>query len=179
MARFRSSVLAFGAGMALIVVVLVISDLHQTVIAAVKETLVRDVDHAANYPYIGGLDTTFGAFPTVPTTTLDGKPVKRAVIEFVTGSCNSTLPATIYEVSLGVTLMLGPGSSQNAHYTFVPIPTTTAGGTNALSAFSQQVRLYADPGTALTAGIGINSGGGGGGGFSNCSMVFSGHLVTE
>ena len=178
MARLRSSVLAFGAGIAVVIIVFVVGDLRQTVIAEVKQTLVRNVDHAANYPYIGGLGTS-GPFPTVPTTTLDGKVVKRAVIEFVAGSCNSTLPATIYEVSLGVTLNLGGGSSQNAHYTFVPIPTTTAGTTNALSAFSQPVRLYADPGTSLTAGIGINSGGGGGGGFSGCSMVFSGHLVTE
>ena len=177
MARFRRPLLAFGAGIAVVIAVLVIGDLHQTVVAAVKATFVRDVDHAANYPYIGGFDTS-GPFPQVPTSTLDGRPVKRAVIEFVAGSCNSTLPSTIYEVSIGVTLNTGPGSSQNAHYTLVPIPTTTAGTTNALSAFSQPVRLYADPGTSLTAGIGINSGGGGGGGFNNCSLVFSGHLVA-
>ena len=177
MARFRSSLLAFGAGMAVVIAVLVTGDLHQTVVAAVKATLVRDIDHAANYPYIGGFGTN-GPFPVVPTTTPDGQPVKRAVIEFVAGSCNSTLPATIYEVSIGVTLNTGPGSSMSAHYTLIPVPTTTAGTTNALSAFSQPVRLYADPGTSLTAGIGINSGGGGGGGFSGCSLVFSGHLVT-
>jgi hypothetical protein len=178
MASLRSSVPAICACTALVIIVLVIGDFRQAVIAAVRETLVRDIDHAANYPYIGGVDTS-GSYPTVPTTTLDGKTVKRAVIEFVSGSCNSTLPATIYEVSLGVWLSAGPGSVQNAYYTFVPIPTTTAGTTNALSAFSQPVRLYADPGTHLVAGMSINSGGGGGGGYSGCSLVFSGHLVTE
>src|SRR6185436_4535836 len=98
MVRFRSSALAFGSGMALVIVVLVLGDLHQTLIAAVKATLVRDVDNAANYPYIGGFEVS-GPYPTVPTTTLDGKPVKRAVIEYVAGTCASVLPATIFEVS--------------------------------------------------------------------------------
>jgi hypothetical protein len=183
MARFKRSLLAFGAGVAVVITVLVVGGLHQTVIAQVTATLMRDVDHAANYPYIGGLDAN-GSYP-VPTTTLDGKTVKRAVIEYVAGTCNSTLPATIFEVSLGVTLNTGPGSSMNASYSFAPIQTTLAGNppTNALYVFSQPVRLYADPGTWLSGGIGVNSGvdkkGTGGGGPSNCSIVFSGHLVTQ
>jgi hypothetical protein len=168
MPRFRTSLLSFGAGAALVT----------TILAAVKATLVRDVDHAANYPFIGGVDT-FGSTTPVPTQTPDGKPVRRAVIEYVSGSCNAQLPNTIYEVSLGVTLITGPGSSQNAHYAFVPVHTTTAGDTNALYVVSQTVRLYADPGTDLTIGLGTNSGGGDGTGLKYCSLVFSGHLVTE
>jgi hypothetical protein len=183
MIRFGRSLFSFGAGMAVVIAALVFGDLHQTVVAAVKATLTRDIDHAANHPFIGGLDTNFGSGATVPTTTLDGTPVKRAVIEYVAGSCNATLPKTIYEVSLGITLNTGPGSSQNAHYSFVPVQTTVAGPpgppTNALYVFSQVVRLYADPGTNLTGGLGTNSGGGSGAEFANCSIVFSGHLVTQ
>jgi len=94
----------------------------------------------------------------------------------VAGTCASVLPATIFQVSFGVTQVLSPTSSQNADYSFAPIQTAIAGGTNPQYVFSQPVRLYADPGTSLTAGIGVDSGPVSPS--NSCGLVFSGHLVT-
>jgi hypothetical protein len=173
MARFSNAALSFAAGMALVIAVFAAGEFHQTVAAAPqpKATLSRDVDNPANYPYMGGFDVS-GQFPTVPTATPDGKLVKRAVIEYVSGTCASVLPATIYEADFGVTV-----GSQSTYYSFVPVQTIVAGGTNPQYAFGQAVRFYADPGTSLMGGIGISSGPVSPS--NNCSLVFSGHLVTE
>jgi hypothetical protein len=92
---------------------------------------------------------------------------KRLVIEFVSGTCEVEAPGRTTAGYIRTTV----GSLTIAH-AFVPVFTASTADTNIL-VFSQSTRLYADPGTELSATISIYGGSG-----SCSSFAFSGYLTN-
>ncbi|HEY7615648.1 MAG TPA: hypothetical protein VH744_02520, partial [Terriglobales bacterium] len=114
--------------------------------------LMRDVDSAANEPFANFLCEGGGSLANfctgansdsfvVPATTPSGKTVRRMVIEFVSGFCTATPGTYISYVDLGFDRLLVSGQV----HTFAPVNEPTGGAANDY-AFSQQTRLYANPG---------------------------------
>ena len=99
----------------------------------------------------------------MPTTTSDGEPVLRLVIEYVSGQCSMAAGG-------GAARMVLRTTANNATVThlFVPVPTV-----NSEAIAVQSTRLYADPGSVMTFAAGIVNA------FSQCRMNVSGHLAVE
>jgi hypothetical protein len=133
-------------------------------------TLVRDVDTAALRAFQAQLCVEQGgpacAEPntlTVPAVTSTGEPVRRLVIEYVSGEC----------------LLIGSGSVSIFGITTVVngvsmlhrlVPAPPASGSRTVAA--QDTRLYADPGTEIRFVVSVSA--------SNiCTTAISGHLVVE
>ena len=140
--------------------------------------LVRDVDNPANEPLEGTIcassGTTFLVCPadqeafTVPLTTNSGQPVKRYVIEYVSGFCNMAPGLFVPWVDLTV-------SGRFAHY-FVPVNVTSNSTREIDYAFAQENRLYANPGDTLRGGAALQ---GAIGADYSCLVQFSGYLVKQ
>ena len=141
--------------------------------------LVRDVDNPANEPLEGTIcassGTTFLVCPadqeafTVPLTTNSGQPVKRYVIEYVSGTCQTAPGEAIDQVFLIIPL------GGFAHY-FVPVNVTFNSTPENDYTFAQQTRLYANPGQAMqmrTGRIGALPAD------YACTLQFSGYLVKQ
>lgn len=144
-------------------------NVRQTLAAVVKAQLVRDVDNPADAPFEGVLPA--GGSLAVPTTTPDGRAVKRLVIEFVSGHCSSQPGTVLFQVSVGTQLIQG-NATYTTGYFFIPTQTFDDGGARQY-AFTQQTRLYADPGTSILPGFGSS------GAFYSCDLTFSGYFVTQ
>jgi hypothetical protein len=105
----------------------------------------------------------------VPTTTSDGHPVERMVIENITGSCESFGQ---HVVQLILSTTLNENSPTATLFDVIPVSTQDIG----LQTSSQQTRLYAEPDSLLTLYVGISGGPTNG---SVCSLVLTGYLTTQ
>jgi hypothetical protein len=136
----------------------------------------RDVDNPANEPF----EWTFGTnvapvFPAsfvVPSTTADGRTVKRLVIEEVDASCSS-----ISQPPVGFVMFPGPfcfssaGTCQgDGPIHFYPFPVSPEPGS---AMTSQLVRVYADPGVTINFNVATLEAQG------ICSYTASGHYIVE
>jgi hypothetical protein len=103
---------------------------------------------------------------SLPSTTPDGKLLRTVIIRFVTADCDAT-PATAALGSAQLTVLFN-GQNGFYHLGFGPaqlFPNT------AEFVLTQQTLIYADPGSSVNFGIT--------GGAPNCTVVFSGELVTK
>jgi hypothetical protein len=135
----------------------------------------RNVDEPANEPFEFSVCESSGTRVgqcapgsnnfTVPTTSpTTGAPVKRLVVEYVSGNCIAETGTHLVTVSL---VALGGG----AEHSFVPVNTGVP-GFNAY-AFAQQTRLYFSPGANLIGGVlRFNHD-------QSCIIGASGHFVTQ
>ena len=136
-------------------------------------TLVRDVDAAAVRPFQAELclengSATCSSLPgslAVPFATSSGEPVRRLVIEYVSGEC------LLVGSSGGVSIfgLVTAANGVSLLHRLVPVAPVVGSRTVA----AQDTRIYADPGSEVrfvTSVIGANS---------LCSMAVSGHLVVE
>ena len=138
-----------------------------------KPFLFRDVDAAALRPFqaefcnengIGGCGSILSSL-TVPTATGSGEPVRRLVIEYVSGRC--TLSG-----SGGIVASLGLDTTANgvfARHRFTPV--ATQAGFDVVA--GQVTRLYADPGSQVEFITAVFSAP------HQCRLTLSGHLVIE
>ncbi len=111
---------------------------------------------------------------TVPGTTGSGLPVRRLVIEHVSGQCSGTGQAANPELDAHLSVA-PPGGLDVSFNFFVPVLNQAASATSLASqTFAQPVRIYADPGTDVTASESLN-----GGTFTVCQFQISGHFVTS
>jgi hypothetical protein len=141
--------------------------------------LVRDVDNPANEPLESFVCVssghTFTVCPasgdtfTVPLTTNSGQPVRRYVIEYVSGTCQTAPGEAIDQVFLLIP------SGGFAHY-FVPVNVTSNSTREIDYAFAQENRLYANPGDTLRGGAALQ---GAIGADYSCLVQFSGYLVKQ
>ena len=110
---------------------------------------------------------TFGSPIPNCTDTLTVPAGKRLVIEYVSGSCISSLVTTAHSLHIN-THVGGVLSDHRAFIQFI-----AADATLKSYAIAQQTRIYADPGTTVHVGVG---------GFPisgpTCSVALSGHHVT-
>ena len=135
-------------------------------------TLVRDVDAAALRPFQVELCTQQGAgacpMPdtlAVPVATSNGEPVRRLVIEYVSGEC--------ILIGTGGVSIFGLVTVVNGVSLLHRLVPGTPSVEFARTAAAQDTRLYADPGSEVrfvTSVIGASS---------HCRMAISGHLVVE
>ena len=90
---------------------------------------------------------------------------RRLVIEYVSGTCSTeNLTAMLFFARLSTLV-----GTELATHTFVPQP---VGSTSSkIYAVAQQTRIYADPGTNVTASVGSNFGSAG------CFVTLSGYLL--
>lgn len=136
-------------------------------------------DSPANFPFAASLcleapSGSCGAQSfVVPTTTSTGLPVKRLVIENVSGSCNLTPGISQFQLDLEVPVA---GSSIPLFFPFPLVPASPSNSAGRFIVGGSAVRIYADPGT--TVFIGANSelltGD-----FEFCPLVVAGHLETK
>ena len=141
----------------------------------------RDVDNSANFPFSSEVcigDANFCAGVTdrfaVPAATSSGVPVKRLVIESISGACEDTSGGSNFIA--GVTLNTpAPADSSNSaldlEVVYLPAIQTEPGW----AMFNGSVHFYASPGASVLQGqSGVHSAFGGG-----CLAAVSGHLVTQ
>lgn len=141
--------------------------------------LARDVDNSANEPLEGFVcvssGNTFTVCPadrntfTVPLTTNSGQPVKRYVIEYVSGTCQTAPGEGIVQVFLVIP------TGGFAHW-FVPVNITFNSTLENDYTFAQQTRLYANAGQTMQIGTGRI------GALLadySCTLQFSGYLVKQ
>lgn len=95
----------------------------------------------------GTLPDTF----TVPSTTSDGLSIKRLVIEYVTGFCQSSGNVSQLYATFNTQVNENQGGTFGG-IASVSIPLTPSSPGSPLLTFSAQVRAYADPGTTVGAG---------------------------
>jgi len=175
-----------------VVVALVIGLAAPKTVRAVVSTLVtvantpanpvpnRDVDNSANFPFssevcIGDANFCQGVTDgfTVPAATSSGVPVKRLIIESISGACDDTSGGSNFIA--GVVLQTAaPADSSNSSVEIVVLPAiqTEPGW----AVFNASVHFYASPGASVLEGTsGVHSGGFGGG----CFEAVSGYLVTQ
>ena len=107
--------------------------------------------------------------PTVPSFTADSRPVKRLVIEFVSGSCTATPGDSIETVSINT-----PGLSGNSYFVVPVLVFSNSSGSS--WSFAQMTKIYAYPGSqvALSSQSYQQVGS-----FENCGATIVGHLVTQ
>jgi len=139
----------------------------------------RDVDNSANFPFsseVCGGDANFcQGVPnqfTVPAATSSGVPVKRLVIESISGACDDTSGGSNFIA--GVVLNTpAPADSSNSSLEVVFLPAIqTAPG---WAMFNGAVHFYASPGASVFEGFsGASSSFVGG-----CLTAVNGHLVTQ
>ena len=98
---------------------------------------------------------------TVPTVASSGRPVRRMVVEYVSGTCFGGLQFFEAQVHSVVN-----GGDVVRHHV-VPVP-GEAGWLN----IAQPVRIYADPGTLVRISGTTN-------GLGACGLAVSGHLVAN
>jgi len=141
--------------------------------------LTRNVDNPANEPFEFSLCESSGSYaaycpagsesyPVPATSYTTGRPVRRLVVEFVSGDCQAT--ATTYVVKFSLIRTFSGGGYGNGH-SFVPVNVGAPGGNSYV--FSQLTRLYYNPGESVTAGvsrIGVDQ---------RCLSTVSGYLVTD
>jgi hypothetical protein len=111
---------------------------------------------------------------TVPSATSTGLPVRRLIIEHVSGLCSGTALASspLLDASLSEAPPNGRARSLNF---FVPVLNEPASATSLASqTFAQPVRIYADPGTNVSVREGSS-----GGTFTVCQYQITGHFVTS
>ena len=137
----RRKIQGFSAvvGITFLILLIGLPGARQSVTAAIKATLMRDVDNPANAPFAAILGTT--EYP-VPTTLPDGRAVQRLVIEFVSGLCHtfsSDVPM------LNVSLFTTAESESVEHFMVLTKPLSTFNRW----LFAQEVRLYADPDSSV------------------------------
>jgi len=141
--------------------------------------LSRDVDDPANEPFEFSVCEGSGSYaaycpagsesyPVPATSYTTGKPVRRLVVEFVSGDCQAA--ATTYVVKFSLIRTFSGGGYGHGH-SFVPVNVGAPGGNSYV--FSQLTRLYYNPGESVTAGvsrIGVDQ---------RCVSTVSGYLVTN
>jgi hypothetical protein len=131
--------------------------------------LVRDVDNPASQPF-QKTTSTVQSGTNVSTLTLATVPAgKRLVIEFI--SASGQVPLGQHVESWGVLTVAPPTGGAQHELLVTAQPPAVIG--DALFRTSQQVRLYADPGTSVQTIIRRNSGAGS----ATFLMTVSGHLV--
>lgn len=172
MKRF-SSYLGLAAALVVLSFAMLSTDSARALAQGMKPLLVRNVDAAALRPFqaqfcdengIAGCDP-LPEWWTVPTETSSAEPVRRLVIEYVSGRCSLSGPP-------GVVVALGLDTTANGIYArhyFTPVVTEVGFGALA----GQVTRLYADPGTRVQFIAGVN------GAYHQCRLAISGHLVVE
>lgn len=135
-----------------------------------------NVDEPAAQPFQYYLGANPGGYPTftVPSTTVSGAPVKRLVIESVSGFCSQPFsPAdpvgSFTSLVTNDTSINGQSSSANF---FVPLQNPSLPTLYAIQAFT---RIYADPGATVrfepTDATGPC--------YGTCSAQVTGYLVTQ
>jgi hypothetical protein len=136
---------------------------------------IRDVDNPAFQPFVFNLcgpPSLAGPCPsnsfTIPSVTVTGQPVRRFVLEYMSGGCG--LGTGSFFDRIAVVTSANGGS---ASYQVIPIFAGTNGPLTVFS-FAQQLRGYADPATdarleLASTGVGI----------AQCDVTVSGYLVTK
>ena len=140
----------------------------------------RDVDNSANFPFssevcIGDANFCQGVTDqfTVPTVTSSGAPVKRLIIETISGACDDTSGGSNFIAGVALNTS-APADSSNSSLEIVILPAIQTEPGWAM--FSGSVHFYASPGASVLEGTsGVHSGGFGGG----CFEAVSGYLVTQ
>ena len=139
----------------------------------------RDVDNSANFPFssevcIGDANFCQGVTDqfTVPAATSSGVPVKRLIIESISGACDDTSGASNFIAGIALNTSAPADSSNSSlEIAFLPAIQTEPGW----AMFNGSVHFYASPGASVIEGqSGIHSAFGGG-----CVAAVSGHLVTQ
>lgn len=140
----------------------------------------RDVDNSANFPFSSEVcfgDANFcqgvtGQF-TVPTVTSSGVPVKRLIIETISGVCESPSSGSNFIAGIALNTSAPTDSSNSSLETvFLPAVQTEPG----FAMFNESVHFYAGPGASVVEGsTGASSSFLTGG----CQAAVSGHLVAE
>jgi hypothetical protein len=143
----------------------------------------REVDNPADYPFsaplcFGSSDFCGGAQAVVyvPTVTTTGLPIKRLVIETVTGTCYDSLGEFGELAGLGIVVY--PPSPDNVGSSQGDIAQLPASQVKAgYETFSGPIRMYASPGASIAqVQFGYTGTGGGTGG---CYQFIIGHLVLQ
>lgn len=141
---------------------------------------VSAADSPANFPFAtflciespGEGCQPFSTF-LVPTTTSTGLPVKRLVIENVSGTCEITPGVTGFVLSLSA-----PSVGATTALPF-PFPLLAASPNNSAGQFvvgGSAVRIYTDPGdtVSISAQSDVPAGN-----FEFCSLIVEGHLEAK
>ena len=139
----------------------------------------RDVDNSANFPFSSEVcfgDANFcqgvtGRF-TAPTVTSSGVPVKRLIIETISGVCESPSGGINFIAGIALNTSAPTDSSNSSLETvFLPAVQTEPG----FAVFNEPVHFYVSPGASVVGGsTGASSSFLAGG----CQAAVSGHLVT-
>jgi hypothetical protein len=144
---------------------------------------VYDVNEAGDNPYFAfGCNSPSGAggCPVsnssilLPTVNNSNQPIKQVVLDFVSGSCFTIPGGEISDVHLNVN---NPSAGQNSAV-FVPI-NTHSNAAQIFYAYSQQTRIYAQPGATLAIGFSYDTLSGPTPPPAECSMYFNGHFVMQ
>ena len=173
MKRFSSYL---GLAVAFVVLWLTMSftDSPPALAQGMKALLFRDVDAAALRPFqaefcnengTGGCGSILSSL-TVPTATGSGEPVRRLVIEYVSGRC------VLSGSGGGIVASLALDTTANgmfARHRFTPV--ATQAGFEVVA--GQVTRLYADPGSQVEFIAAVLSA------QHQCRLTLSGHLVIE
>ncbi len=140
----------------------------------------RDVDNSANFPFSSEVcfgDANFcqsvpGQF-TVPTVTSSGAPIKRLIIETISGVCENPSGGSNFIAGIALNTSAPTDSSNGSLETvFLPAVQTEPG----FAMFNRIVHFYANPGASVVEGSsGASSSFLAGG----CLAAVSGHLVTQ
>ena len=101
----------------------------------------------------------------VPASTAGGEPVKRLVIEFVSGTCVGLGRSTFVEIfgSPSVGSLTNPATGNNFSSNRIPLSVAQflqPPGVNGAQAFAQAAHIYFDPGTTVAITFDIAAAGG-------------------
>ena len=112
-----------------------------------RSTVASECDASATQP---ALTASF----VVPSATSAGEPVKRLVIEFVSGTCVGSGRATFVRI-LGTPSgsLANPDTGDNFSDNFFPLAVAQFIGpaaVNGVQSFAQSTRIYLDPGMTVT-----------------------------
>lgn len=133
-------------------------------IAALTPTIAAAVDHP--FMVTSPFDAQVPFNVTLPTKTQDGKPVKTAVIKFVSADCKADAGLT----TIGSAQITVQFNGQNGFYR-LPFAAPEVFFSNVEFTLAQQTLMFADAGTIINFGISGNS--------PTCYLVFSGDLIVK
>jgi hypothetical protein len=103
---------------------------------------------------------------TLPSATDEGKSAKTVAIDFVTADCDATAGTP----SLGSAQITVQFQGQNGFY-HLPFQPGMMFPNAAEFVLAQETQMFADGGSSVSFGMSADS--------ANCTVVFSGHLLTK
>jgi hypothetical protein len=136
-------------------------------------------DSPANFPFAAPIcfqiPLTCGGAQSfiVPTTTSTGLPVKRLVIENVSGTCFLSPGVSAFVLMLSAPIA---GSNSPLPFAFPLVPASPSNSPGAFVVGGSTVRIYTDPGDTVSVGW---DGAVPSGDVALCSLVVEGHLETK